>query len=33
MIAAARQAFSTQGLEEESFFYDSFEFGADVLDN
>ena len=33
MIAAARAAFSTQGLEEESFFYDSFEFGADVLDN
>ncbi len=33
MIAAAREAFSTQGLEEDSFFYDSFEFGADVLDN
>jgi hypothetical protein len=33
MITAAREAFSTQGLEEDSFFYDSFEFGADVLDN
>ena len=33
MIAAAREAFSTQGLEEDSFFYDSFEFGADILDN
>ena len=33
MVTAAREAFSTQGLEADSFFYDSFEFGAVILDN